>query len=405
MTNSNNNKEVNKEDIDNKNEGKEKEEDSEKKKNKKVFVVIGVAVGVVIIIIILIILLYTFCRRGLPETAGTTETTEIALESEEELATETSEEISITEETSAETEETIEETTATEETTAETEVTTAETNAIAPTINLVIHLGPVYSSADNVCYYRVRANVTGTPTPRIVWSRDDSGGAWGRDIAQVNLHSPTETYTLTATATNSAGSANASITLSWGCNRPPEIQWIDPLEGFYTGLNYAINAFATDPDGDRLTYQWNISCGTFSVADPYIGRMVWTTPTSPCTCTLTLTVNDGRGGTDTQIETVQVTTPNRPPVLGEIEITGKMATPPYYTNEEYRISVPASDPDGDTLSFSWSVTGGNIPNPTVNPATWNTPSSSGYYTITVTVNDGRGGTASRSKTVYVTSLG
>ncbi len=93
-----------------------------------------------------------------------------------------------------------------------------EVEAVAPTITLEIYEGP--TPADGLCFYKVKANVTGSPTPTIEWSKDDSNGAWGSKKAQVNLHDPSETYTLIATATNSAGTATASITLSWGCPEP-----------------------------------------------------------------------------------------------------------------------------------------------------------------------------------------
>lgn len=390
-------------DLDNKNkeELKEKgqeEEDEEKKKNKKIFIVVGTAIAVVILII-LILLLLTFCKHCSAETEVTeTQAIEITQESEEQgQPTET------TEETSAQIEET---TPVSEETSAETVATTnAKETKIAPTISLTIQQGPVYSAADNVCYYRVKANVTGTPTPTIAWSRDDSEGAWGRDVAQVNLHSPTETYTLTATATNSAGSDNASITLSWGCNRPPIVQQIDPIVEFYTGLVYAINAFATDPDGDALTYQWNVTCG--SIASPNASRILWTAPSTPCSGSITVTVSDGRGGTDSLTEEFIVTMPNWPPTLSEIVIkelkTGNIVDI-FYINEHYNLSITASDSDGDPLTYSWSATGGTINNPNVNPTTWIAPSTQGNYTITVNVNDGRGGTASKSRNIYVRKL-
>ena len=47
----------------------------------------------------------------------------------------------------------------------EEEVTEAE-ELEAPTIELQIYEGPVYSQADNVCYYRVKAIVTGYPHSR-----------------------------------------------------------------------------------------------------------------------------------------------------------------------------------------------------------------------------------------------
>lgn len=93
-----------------------------------------------------------------------------------------------------------------------------EAEGTAPTIALEIYEGP--TPADGLCFYRVKATVTGSPSPAVTWSRDDSGGAWGSRKAQVNLGGPAETYTLTATATNSKGTATASITLDWGCTAP-----------------------------------------------------------------------------------------------------------------------------------------------------------------------------------------
>src|SRR3972149_8449091 len=75
----------------------------------------------------------------------------------------------------------------------------------APAINLEIYEGPTYSAGDDICYYRVRAIVTGTPVPTVTFSKDDSAGVWGPLKAQINLTRNTPTYTLTAIAKNSAG--------------------------------------------------------------------------------------------------------------------------------------------------------------------------------------------------------
>ena len=86
----------------------------------------------------------------------------------------------------------------------------------APTINLEIYEGPT-PAGDDICYYRVRATVTGNPAPAVSFSKDDSGGVWGPLKTQINLTRNTPNYTLTAMATNSAGQAMNSITLTWGC--------------------------------------------------------------------------------------------------------------------------------------------------------------------------------------------
>jgi len=88
-------------------------------------------------------------------------------------------------------------------------------DAEAPTISLEVYEGPF--PAESLCVYRIQANVTGSPSPSITWSKDDSGGSWGTKKAQVNLNNPSDSYTLTATATNSEGSATDSIDISWGC--------------------------------------------------------------------------------------------------------------------------------------------------------------------------------------------
>lgn len=93
----------------------------------------------------------------------------------------------------------------------------AEGEKEEPTISISIYEGPKYSSPDGVCYYRVQAMVTGSPGLSVEWNRDDSDGAWGTRKAQVNLEDPGDTYTLTATATNSEGTDTDSIELSWGC--------------------------------------------------------------------------------------------------------------------------------------------------------------------------------------------
>jgi hypothetical protein len=92
--------------------------------------------------------------------------------------------------------------------------------AVKPTLGLEVIEGPI--SEGGICYYRVAVNTGGSPSPNITFNRDDSNGAWGSDVSQVNLVNPDDSFTLTATASNSAGSATDSITLNWGCEVPKE---------------------------------------------------------------------------------------------------------------------------------------------------------------------------------------
>jgi len=82
-----------------------------------------------------------------------------------------------------------------------------------PTLKLVISEGPVVMDND-LCYYRIEARATGDPYPVISFSKDDSSGVWGKNIAQINLKNG-ESYNLVVTAVNSVGKVTRNIELSW----------------------------------------------------------------------------------------------------------------------------------------------------------------------------------------------
>lgn len=66
------------------------------------------------------------------------------------------------------------------------------------------------------------------------------------------------------------------------------------------------------------------------------------------------------------------------------------------SDETIGVSVRASDPDNDTLTYGWSATGGRIDG-TGTSVRWNSAGTApGVYTVTANVNDGMGGTASCS---------
>ena len=68
--------------------------------------------------------------------------------------------------------------------------------------------------------------------------------------------------------------------------------------------------------------------------------------------------------------------------------------------ESCKITCHAIDPDEDELTYSWWASAGEITGEgaTVN---WTAPDSGGYYKVTVTVTDPRGGEATRQVTITV----
>jgi len=170
------------------------------KNNKMIFAVVGISIAIAIILVIFLLIVPTRCSKQ--ESAATETETTIAKETQQETVPRESKE-----ETAATIAKETKTTTATETTTAPKE---------APTIKLEIYEGPTYSPADNVCYYRIKAIITGNPYPDVAFSKDDSGGVWGADRVQINIHAG-ESYNLIAIAKSSGIVATDSILLSWGC--------------------------------------------------------------------------------------------------------------------------------------------------------------------------------------------
>ena len=90
--------------------------------------------------------------------------------------------------------------------------------------------------------------------------------------------------------------------------------------------------------------------------------------------------------------------PNRPPVFnGPIQANPPILEPGQSTN----LSAPATDPDGDTITYTWSAPAGMFSSQNGMNTIWTAPNAEGNYPLTVTANDGRGGTATNSITIPV----
>jgi len=90
-------------------------------------------------------------------------------------------------------------------------------------------------------------------------------------------------------------------------NRPPTVRaTCDPCT-VEVGKTSTVTADAQDPDGDALTYQWTTPAG--SLTSPTSRVSPWTAPMQPGPVRVTVTVNDGHGGTASDVVTIQVVQP------------------------------------------------------------------------------------------------
>jgi hypothetical protein len=277
------------------------------------------------------------------------------------------------------------------ETTAAAETTAPEATApkVAPTLELKIYEGPTFSAADGVCYYKLEAVATGTPNPVVAFSKDDSNGAWGSKKVQVSLHLG-ESYTLTATATNSEGKATASKNLTYDCaegsNKVPsvgEITISNPSP--VTDAAYAVSVVASDPDGDILAYKWSVSSGT--LANTIINPANWKTPAAAGECTIKLSVTDGKGHTVNKTKKVQVLQAAPPAIF--IKRIGAMADK-VLLNVPNLLFAELNDYSQEaSLTWSWHASSGSIKVTEARTVRW-IPEREGENEVTAEIRNEKG---------------
>lgn len=191
---------------------------------------------------------------------------------------------------------------------------------------------------------------------------------------------PPGAHTVTLTVTDREGaSATDEMVLTVIANQPPVASAGPDQTVSYIDTVTFDGAGSGDPDGGPITYSWSIGGIEFATGPtPTAGPFV----TGTFTVTLTVTDERGASASDTMILTVL----NLPPVAN----AGLDST--IQTLETVALDASgSSDPEGSTLSYAWSLDGAQI-------ATGSTPVvgpfDAGTHTITLTVTDDHGASAS-----------
>ena len=106
-----------------------------------------------------------------------------------------------------------------------------------------------------------------------------------------------------------------------------------------------LEAMATDPDSDPVTYAWQAATGIFTHANEAI--TYWTTPTDTGHVEIVVEVSDPSGQTASASVTVQIF--NRSPMLDASTYTFEL--PENLVGPQILGTVLAKDPDGDKINY------------------------------------------------------
>ena len=152
------------------------------------------------------------------------------------------------------------------------------------------------------------------------------------------------------------------------------------------GVNVSLFGTTNDPE-EEITFLWTQVSGTnVTLSTTTSNATRFTSPTTPGTLVFRLTVTAASGRSASDDVTVTVRGPNRAPVADAgPDQTISLGTPSFYLD-----ASGSSDPEGDTMTYSWTQISGTTV--TIGGATHQkpvvlTPSTAGTLVFEVTVTD------------------
>ena len=220
------------------------------------------------------------------------------------------------------------------------------------------------------------------------YSWDFGDGAKGTGVSVQHAYSQDETYTVTLTVTDDDGATDTTSATKTVLNRSPIASFTESAETVSSSESIHFDASEShDPDGTIVNYLWDFGDGNTAV-DVEVDHAY----EDDGVYTVTLTVIDDDDATGSATATKNVL--NRPPIASFTEnatIVSKDEAIHFDASESH-------DPDGSIVNYSWDFGDGNTATGVTSDHAY---SEDGNYTVTLTVTDDDGASASLVATKIV----
>jgi len=213
------------------------------------------------------------------------------------------------------------------------------------------------------------------------YSWDFGDGTQGTGVSVQHAYSQDGTYTVILTVTDNDGATNSTEAIKTVLNRSPVASFTESAHTVYSSENIHFDGSEShDPDGVIVSYSWDFGDGNTAtgveVDHAYEDDGVYT---------VTLTVIDDDDATGSATATKNVL--NRSPVASFTEnatIVSKDEAIHFDASESH-------DPDGIIVNYLWEFGDGNTATGVTSDHAY---SEDGNYTVTLTVTDDDGASAS-----------
>jgi len=222
------------------------------------------------------------------------------------------------------------------------------------------------------------------------WDFGDGSTATGISVS--HDYSNNGFYLVKLTVTDNEGATASAHATKIVMNRPPVASFTETAKIVNTGETISFDASeSSDPDGTIVSYSWDFGDGAEGT-----GVSVQHAYSQDGEYTVTLTVTDDDGATDTTsaTKTVLKIVLNQGPIASFTESAETVSS-----GESIHFDASDSyDPDGYIVSYSWDFGDGNTATGVTSDHAY---SEDGNYTVTLTVTDDDGASASLVATKIV----